>query len=403
MPLHHRRFQPLSGSHPPRFPEASALRGTVAGTYTPPVMTKDRIRLGIVGANVDYGWGSKAHLPAILTLPEYELTAVCTAHADTAAASARRFGARFAYHDYRAMLANPEIDVVTICVRASQHQEITRAALEAGKHVFTEWPLGGTLAIAEEMAALARKRRAVTMVGLQGRGSPPLLYFKELLGQAYIGRVLAASLAVYVERPTSYVTAQDVADDPSKGHRVLWIQAGHNIDAFCFVLGEFRGLAAFVTTRVPERHRITSRPDVPGPAPDRISVTGTLENGAAASILVTTNTTVCGGWRLDVAGTEGALSAYCPYHFQYGQITITELRQGGTAYQELPIPPRLVTAPEGTPAEPPFNVAQLYGRLADGIRTSAGVQPSFEDAVRRHELLAAIQRSADEGTRQGPS
>ncbi len=47
-------------------------------------MAEAKIRVGVIGANARYGWGMRAHLPALLSLPEYELTAVCTAHPETA-------------------------------------------------------------------------------------------------------------------------------------------------------------------------------------------------------------------------------------------------------------------------------------------------------------------------------
>ena len=53
----------------------------------------DKIRVGIVGATVTQGgsgWGAYAHVPALKALPHYELTAVCTAHEETAKASAER-------------------------------------------------------------------------------------------------------------------------------------------------------------------------------------------------------------------------------------------------------------------------------------------------------------------------
>ena len=101
-------------------------------------MVKEKIRLGMVGASVRYGWSMRAHLPGLLALPEYELTAVCTAHQETAEESAKHYGARLAFHDYREMVGHPDIDLVSISVRAPSHYPIVRAALEAGKHVFCE-------------------------------------------------------------------------------------------------------------------------------------------------------------------------------------------------------------------------------------------------------------------------
>ena len=70
----------------------------------------------------------------------------------------KAFGAKLAFTDFRALCASNEIDAVAVCVRVPSHYEPTRSAIEAGKHVYTEWPLGKTTAEAEELAALARAK-----------------------------------------------------------------------------------------------------------------------------------------------------------------------------------------------------------------------------------------------------
>src|SRR5215470_2625553 len=87
----------------------------------------DRIRVGIVGATVTpggSGWGANAHVPALKALPDYELKAVCTAHEETATASARQFGAELAFHDFDAMVASPEVDMVSVVVRVPGHKAL---------------------------------------------------------------------------------------------------------------------------------------------------------------------------------------------------------------------------------------------------------------------------------------
>ena len=75
-------------------------------------MAGDKIRIGLIGANANYGWSQRAHLPALLGLPEYELTAVCTSRKETAEESAKHYGVPLAFHDYREMAAHPDVDLV---------------------------------------------------------------------------------------------------------------------------------------------------------------------------------------------------------------------------------------------------------------------------------------------------
>src|SRR5215471_349958 len=149
----------------------------------------DRIRVGIVGATVTQGgsgWGANAHVPALKALPQYQLEAVCTAHEDTAKASAAAFGAARGFHRFADMVGDPDVDLVVVCVRVPGHRELVMAGLEAGKPVLCEWPLGANLAEAQEMAGLARKRSLRSYVGLQARSDPTILYAADLVRQGYV-------------------------------------------------------------------------------------------------------------------------------------------------------------------------------------------------------------------------
>ena len=98
----------------------------------------DRIRLGIIGASPTIGWAHRAHLPVIPTAVGFELVATCTTRMETATESARQYGARMAFDDCHKMFEHPEIDAVAVVVRVPAHYTITKDAINAGKHVFTE-------------------------------------------------------------------------------------------------------------------------------------------------------------------------------------------------------------------------------------------------------------------------
>ena len=85
---------------------------------------------------------------------------------------ADKFGVKSAYGDDKAMGADPKDEAALVAVRVPAHYVLSKNALEAGKNVYCEWPLGATTKEAEELAALARKMKVHTMVGLQRRASP---------------------------------------------------------------------------------------------------------------------------------------------------------------------------------------------------------------------------------------
>src|SRR5438093_5674491 len=269
----------------------------------------DKIRVGIVGATVTQGgsgWGANAHVPALKALPNYELKAVCTAHEDTAKASAAAFGAERGFHRFSDMTSDPEVDLVVVCVRVPGHRDLVMAGLEAGKPVLCEWPLGKNLAEAEEMAGLARQRSLKTIVGLQARSAPAILYARDLIREGYIGEVLTAHLSCVVQAQLQRGAGRIWQGVRANGANVLTITHGHAIDALCAVLGEFAELSARVSTRIPE-WRTPEGKAVPVDAPDSINVVGRMAGGAEVSVNVAAVPSNPGGNRMEIYGREGAL------------------------------------------------------------------------------------------------
>src|SRR3989442_345 len=155
----------------------------------------EKIRLGLIGASVSGTWSSRSHLPAVRASAEVELTAVCTTRAESAEAARQAYGARLAFDDWRKMVVSPEIDAVAVVVRVPSHYAPTKAALEAGKHVYCEWPLGRTSEEAVELAQLAKSNGLVTAVGLQARVNPTVMYMKEEIAAGFVGEVMAVHVS----------------------------------------------------------------------------------------------------------------------------------------------------------------------------------------------------------------
>jgi predicted dehydrogenase len=355
----------------------------------------DKIRVGIVGATVTQGgsgWGANAHVPALKALPDYELVAVCTAHEDTAKASAEAFGVSKAYHSMDDMVADPDIDLVVVSVRVPGHYDLVMKSLRAGKNTFCEWPLGANLKEADEMAGLANEKGLRTIVGLQGCSDPHVMYAKELVQQGSVGEVLAASVSIVggaqLERGSGRVWQR------SNGANTLTISGGHGIDAFCNIVGEFAEVSGRVSTRVTTWRNIDTNEDVKVDSPDCINVAGALENGAEAAIQVLSLPHAGGGTRIEVYGREGVLSLAVGGAASIGpnRLVLTK----GREQTELEVPDRFKLVPEGTPSGSPRNVAQAYTRLADSFQDGDGFDPDFDHAVKRHRLIDAIERSSAE-------
>ena len=363
-------------------------------------MAGDKIRVGLIGANVQAGWSHRSHIPALLGLPEYELAAVCTAHKKTAEQSAKQFGVPQAYHDYRKMVENPDIDLVTVSVRVPFHHEMVMAALNAGKHVFCEWPLGANLKEAEEMAALARSKGVRTMVGLQARGAPSLLHLRELLAEGYVGEIVSSNMTMF----SPGILRRDVSSawqaDNEKGATTFTISGGHTIDAFCFCAGEFKEVSSKVSTQVPVWETSEPGKTVNVTAPDNILVSGVLTNGAVASVHVASIPWHGTGWRMAVYGREGTVVASSEQMVQLADTHLVQgLHGGDTALQELKPPDRLTRIPGEVPRGEARNVAQMYRHLSESIQQGKAADADFDLAAKRHRTLDAIQRSSDQGVK----
>jgi predicted dehydrogenase len=362
-------------------------------------LTMAKVRIGIVGATVTTGgsgWGANAHIPALHALPDYEVKAVCTAHEETAAASAAAFGAELAFHDMDAMVASPDIDLVVVCVRVPWHRDLVMTALRAGKATFCEWPLGADLAEAEEMATFAREHSLRTLVGLQGRSDPVVRYAADLVAQGYVGEVLTANLSVMSQATYERGTGRVWQREHANGANTLTISGGHGIDAMCTILGEFAEVTGRVTTRVTEWHDTDAGRVVPVDAPDSIAVAGRLESGAEVAVQVAAVPTRPSGSRLEIYGREGTLVLASRGALSTGPNELYGA-QGRAEVASMPLPDEYTLVPEGTPAGGARNVAQAYARYADAIAADKDYPPDFDLAVRRHQLLDAIERSSAEG------
>jgi hypothetical protein len=130
-------------------------------------MTQTKTRVGIVGANARKSWANLSHAPAINSLPGLKLATVATRNEQSALEAAGAFGADRWYSDPFATIGDKRIDVITVAVKVPAHRELVLAALEAGKAVYCEAPLGCTVAETEEMAS--SRRSLHTAIGLQGR------------------------------------------------------------------------------------------------------------------------------------------------------------------------------------------------------------------------------------------
>jgi len=368
-------------------------------------MATEKIRVGIIGANVRYGWGSSAHIPALSALPEFEITAVCTSRQETADETAKHFGISRAFADPYKMVQHPDVDLVSICVRVPFHHQMGMAALNAGKHLFCEWPLAATTEQAQQMRDLAARKGVRHMVGLQARGARAINRVRDLVAQGYIGKVLSCTMIVTTPGwGSDFTLSRAYLADRSTGATLMTIPGGHSIDALCFCLGEFKEVFSVVATQRQRFKIVETGETIQMTSPDQVLLSGVLQSGAVASVHVKGGTANGTGFLFEIHGTEGDLAVAPADPRQGTSVQISEFTvrgaQSGKTLADLPIPESYRCVPAQVPAGPPFNVAQLFVRMAEGISEGKPVSSDFDVAVKRHLLLDAIQKASDTGLRQ---
>jgi predicted dehydrogenase len=356
-----------------------------------------KLRVGVIGANLQGSWGVWAHLPALAALDGLETVAVATTHQESADATAAQFGIPHAFGDPRDLIAHPDVDVVSICVRVPAHHDLVLAALAAGKHVYCEWPLARDTAEARDLLAAAEKAGVVHMVGLQARNSPVLGHAKKLIDAGEIGTVRSVGLTHSCDWLSSAVfPGTQYLQDRSSGAHFLSIPGGHSIDALTWLLGDFVDLDAVVRTSLADLTMVGSGEPVRRTSADQVLVSGVLENGIVAAVRLSGASSPGTGVRIEISGDKGdlvILAAPGSRMIQMSDLSLHRTTSAG-ALEPVAVPESAYHVPEGVRGGPPLNVGEAYVQLAAAIAGAGKASPDFADAVRLHELLDRIEAAA---------
>ncbi|HEY2205209.1 MAG TPA: Gfo/Idh/MocA family oxidoreductase [Pseudonocardia sp.] len=368
------------------------------------------IGVGIVGLSASGGWAARAHVPALRAIDGYELRALSASSAASAQAAGRAHGVPLTFGSPAELAAHRDVDLVVVTVRVPDHRELVTAALDAGKAVLCEWPLGNGLAEAVELADLARSRGLSTAVGLQARSAPAVRHLRDLVADGYVGEVLSTTVVASGGPWGAEVGAasQRYLVDAANGATMLTIPFGHTLDGLASVLGEPARLTATLATRRTRVRDVDSGELLPMTAPDQVAVTGRLTGGVAGGAVAALH--YRGGmsrgtnFRWEINGTEGDLVVSAPSgHLQLSPVSIRGGRGGDTGLAELTVPAGYHRVPGLAPDHPGYAVAHAYAQLLEDERTGRTVVPDFDHAVRRHRSIAAIEHAAADSAAENPA
>lgn len=208
------------------------------------------------------GWMGRLHTRGYKAVaeryPELGVRLRLVAAADTAeqnqADAVDVLGFERAYADYRDLLADPEVEVVSICAPNFLHHEIAMAAIAAGKPFWIEKPMGVSAAQSEDIARGAAGAGLVTAVGFNYRHMPAVMKARELIRTAAIGRVtnarvwLIADYASSSEGPLTWRYSRAKA-----GSGVVGDLLSHGADLVHFLVGRISEVTAMTATFIDTR------------------------------------------------------------------------------------------------------------------------------------------------------
>ena len=142
--------------------------------------------VGIIG----YGWAASAHIPAINAVPQAQVAAICSSRKlDSKELSAKHGGTIKVYNDLDSLLADPDIDVVSICSYPPDHVKQVIAAARAGKHLIIEKPLCLSLKDLRAVQRAVAQAKVKTCVCFELRFSSQFLAIRSLLDKGLLGKI----------------------------------------------------------------------------------------------------------------------------------------------------------------------------------------------------------------------
>jgi predicted dehydrogenase len=356
-------------------------------------MPGQRFKVGIVGLQPGRSWAARAHIPALRALSEtFEVIGVANTSSASAQAAAAATGLTRAFADVGELIATPEVDIVTVTVKVPPHLEIVKAAIEAGKHIYCEWPLGNGVAEAEEMVALAG---VLGVVGTQARAAPEIEHLRQLVADDFVGKVLSTTLVARGGGSGGSITHKRLSAyllDRANGATMLTIPVGHTLAALRDVLGEVAEVSAILATRRTSAQAMDT-------GETQVLVSAVLASGAPVSIHFRGGEARDGdGLFWEINGTDGDIRVLGRSgHMQLVPLSLEGARGGEKEFRRLPIP---ASCYSGWPQDvAPGNVARVYARMAHDLAEGTRLAPRFEDAVAVHRIIAAIERAAESGRR----
>jgi predicted dehydrogenase len=353
-------------------------------------------------------------------LPRLELRSICTSREESARAAQSEAGFATAVTDTAELVGDPSIDVIDVSLPNNLHRPLVEAAIAAGKHVYCEKPLAGTIEDARAIrAAVERASRAAAPGGhvprfgmvFQYRFFPALMKAQEMIREGKLGRIFTYR-AEYLhtgyqnpDRPLSWRMKKDEG-----GSGALGDLGSHVIDLVRFLLGEFESVQGHLETFVKERPVAKGATEKGQVTVDDVAwFRARMADGAVGTVEASRFATgTLDDLRVWIYGEKGALhfdlmdASYLQWFDEslpagsYGGERGWQKLQTVQYYPGAQTPP--ARAPIGWNRAHTENQYQFLKAVTEGREPSPGIL----DGLRVQLVMDAVERSAAEGGRSVP-
>lgn len=346
------------------------------------------LRVGIIGA----GFARSTQVPAFQACPGVEVVAIASAHLERAEQAARELGIPRAMQDWREVVRDPNVDLVSIVTPPHLHREMAVAAVHAGKAVLCEKPTALEASEAEVMWLAAEQRGVMALLDHQLRFLPSRQRMRELIQAGELGTIQHARVRYRSDNRAGPDRPWDWWSDVARGGGLLGALGSHAVDALRFLLGRepqevLGALATHVSSRMDaqtgEARVVTSD--------DEVQALLSFGGGLTAAVSLSAVEPGKPLHVVEVFGSRGGLRAE--------GLELLRAEVGGRRWEpvELPAPERL---PAGMADNEWAHGFLLYARaittaLRSGARTLPGAA-TFEEGWRNQRVLDGIRRAHSE-------
>ncbi len=363
----------------------------------------DSIGVGLIGS----GFMGKAHAlawsavaPVFGDVPPIRLVHLADATPELAGRQARAFGFGRGSSDWRAVLADPEVDVVSITTPNRFHAEMAVAAFEAGKHVWCEKPMAAKLDESETMLSAQRRSGKVAMLGYNYIQNPIVRHIRKLLDERIIGDVNHVRIEMDEDFMADPAAPFQPRHEASNGWGAI---EDFGVHPLSLIRTWFGGVAQVMCDMAkPYPTRVDNGQPRPVEVYDIATTLMRLENGASGFIALSrTAWGRKGRIAVQIIGAKGAI-LYDQERFNEFQLYLTEDRATEQGFRTILSSPQ--HSPYGRFVPVPghglgFNDLKAIEcrELVRLLQGEPAVAITFEDGIKIERTVAAMAKSFETG------